>query len=32
LSQDYPQGPPVFKELIQNADDGGADEIRFILG
>jgi sacsin len=31
LIHDYPQDEGILKELIQNADDGGASEIRFIL-
>ncbi|MGZ0710104.1 sacsin N-terminal ATP-binding-like domain-containing protein [Coraliomargarita sp. W4R53] len=31
LIHDYPQDEGILKELIQNADDGGATEIRFIL-
>ena len=31
LIHDYPQDEGILKELIQNADDGGASSIRFIL-
>lgn len=31
LIHDYPQDEGILKELIQNADDGGASEVRFIL-
>jgi sacsin len=31
LIHDYPQDEGILKELIQNADDGGATSIRFIL-
>ena len=30
LLKDYEDGLPIFKELIQNADDAGASEIRFL--
>ncbi len=31
LVRDYPEGIGIFKELIQNADDAGAHQIKFIL-
>jgi sacsin len=31
LIHDYPRDEGILKELIQNADDGGATEVRFIL-
>ena len=31
LIHDYPRDEGILKELIQNADDGGASEVRFIL-
>ena len=30
LLKDYEDGLPIFKELIQNADDAGASEIKFL--
>jgi hypothetical protein len=31
LIRDYPQDEGILKELVQNADDGGASEVSFIL-
>ena len=31
LIHDYPRDEGILKELIQNADDGGATEVRFVL-
>ncbi|XP_078573948.1 LOW QUALITY PROTEIN: sacsin-like [Branchiostoma floridae x Branchiostoma japonicum] len=31
ILNDYPEGAGIFKELIQNADDAGATEVKFLL-
>ncbi|KAI8499261.1 hypothetical protein Bbelb_230250 [Branchiostoma belcheri] len=31
ILNDYPEGAGIFKELIQNADDAGATEVKFLV-
>ena len=31
IIRDYPEGPTILNELIQNADDAGAERIQFVL-
>ncbi|KAI8506253.1 hypothetical protein Bbelb_156800 [Branchiostoma belcheri] len=31
ILNDYPEGAGIFKELIQNADDAGATEVKFLI-